>query len=192
MDNQPTPRHAALAAGRSLNSEPDVEAQKGRFDSVFVDAAGPMLLFDDDRRLVDANRAACVLFGLTAGAVDTCVLDELVLHAGNHLDGWWREFLSLGEATCEHRVGSKGRGERIVEGRYRASVMPHRHLCLATDITDRRLLEGRLAQSGKMDGTLSPLCFGVRVIMATRRYPGRRLKCSRSTPARSTGCGPTS
>ena len=30
--------------------------------------------------------------------------------------------------------------------------MPHRHLCLATDITDRRLLEERLAQSEKMEG----------------------------------------
>jgi two-component system cell cycle sensor histidine kinase/response regulator CckA len=152
MDEQPTAGAAACAGVPSLNSEPDAEAPKGGFHSVFVDAAGPMLLLDDDRRLVDANRAACALFGLTEGSVTTRVLDELVLNAENHLDVWWREFLSLGEATCEHRVGSKARGERIVEGRYRASVMPHRHLCIATDITDRRLLEERLAQSEKMEG----------------------------------------
>ena len=111
-----------------------------------------MLLLDDDRRLVDANRAACVLFGLTKDSVVTHVLDELVLDAANQLDGVWRELLALGEATCEHRVSSKARGERLVEGRYRASVVPHRHLCLAMDITDRRLLEERLAQSEKMEG----------------------------------------
>jgi PAS domain S-box-containing protein len=152
MGRQPTLGTPAPAGGPSLNGEPDGEARERGFDSVFVDAADPMLLLDDDRRLVDANRAACVLFGLTKGSVTTRVLDELVLDAATQLDAVWCEFLALGEATCEHRVNSKGRGERLVESRYRASVGPHRHLCIARDITDRRLLEARLAQSEKMEG----------------------------------------
>ena len=61
MDKQLTPRNTALSDGPSLNSEPDAEAGNGGFDSVFVAAAGPMLLLDDDRRLwmPTARRAPC-------------------------------------------------------------------------------------------------------------------------------------
>jgi PAS domain S-box-containing protein len=118
---------------------------------VFVDAADPMLLLDDNRRLVDANRAACTLFGLAKDSVAARVLDDLVLDDPRQLDELWRELLALGEVTREHRVPTTGHGERLVEGSYRAFVEPRHHLCIARDITEQRRLEERLVQSEKME-----------------------------------------
>ena len=125
---------------------------RGRgFRSVFVDAADPMLLMDDDRRIVDANRGACALFALAKGALTARALDDLLPADAARLDVLWRELLALGEAKYEHRVGAEGRGVRLIECTYRASVEPHRHLCIARDVTDRRVLEERLVQSEKME-----------------------------------------
>jgi two-component system cell cycle sensor histidine kinase/response regulator CckA len=129
----------------------EAEERDQRFRSVFADAADPILILDGDRRIVDANRAAAALFGWTRDALATRTLDELVLDEADALAGGWREFLALGEAKREHRVIAEGRGSRLVECSYRAATQPGRHLCIARDITDRRLLEERLVQSEKVE-----------------------------------------
>ena len=50
------------------------------------------------------------------------------------------------------RVGAAGPSPtRLVECSYRARVHGQRHLCIARDITDRRLLEERLMQAEKIE-----------------------------------------
>jgi len=61
------------------------------------------------------------------------------------------EHLQLGEARREHRVRTRGGGTRLVECSYRSHVRAQRHLCIARDITDRRLLEERLMQAEKIE-----------------------------------------
>jgi PAS domain S-box-containing protein len=122
-----------------------------RFRAVFVDAADAMLILDGNRRIVDANRAASALFGLSAEALSERPLDGLLVSAVEDLSAAWREVMAFGEAKREHRVASEGRDPRLVECSYRASVRTDRHLCIARDITDRRLLEERVVQSEKIE-----------------------------------------
>jgi len=121
-----------------------------QFRSVFFDAADAMLILDDDRRIVEANPAACELFGLPSEAVVEHPLDGLILDQES-LSSTWHEVLALGGAQREHRVRARSGGVRVVECSYRAHVHGRRHLCVARDITDRRVMEERLMQAEKIE-----------------------------------------
>jgi PAS domain S-box-containing protein len=134
-----------------------------QFRAVFFDAADAMLILDDERVVIEANSSACVLFGIAAGGDAGVSLDDLCTGVGEPLDAAWREMLALGEARREHRVRSRTDGEngpRLVECSYRARVHGQCHLCIARDITDRRLMEERLIQSEKIE-TVGRLAGGI-------------------------------
>jgi two-component system, cell cycle sensor histidine kinase and response regulator CckA len=122
-----------------------------QFRSAFYAAVDAMLFLDDDRRIVEANPAACALFGVTGDDIVTRSLDALVVDDSGQLAGAWRELQAFGQAHCEHRVSGGEAGARVVDCSYRARVHGNRHLCVARDITDRRAIEERLVQAEKID-----------------------------------------
>jgi two-component system cell cycle sensor histidine kinase/response regulator CckA len=134
----------------TVEAELAMHERDRQFRSVFFDAADAMLILDDQRRIIEANPAACVLFGVPSEAVVEHALDGLILDAES-LAAAWREVLALGEAQREHRVRARSGGVRVVECSYRARVHGHRHLCIARDITDRRVMEERLVQAEKIE-----------------------------------------
>jgi PAS domain S-box-containing protein len=147
----------------SVVAERALADRERQFRSVFSDAADAMLILDDRRAILEANPAACALFGVPVDEIVNQSLDALIVDGEDNLLTAWRELLALGEARREHRVRSRGADTRLVECSYRARVDFHpvtpargtreggRHLCIARDITDRRLLEERLMQAEKIE-----------------------------------------
>ena len=122
----------ASAGSRAMRSRNGVEA----LSPVFLGAADAMLILDDGRHVVDANRAAATLFGAPIDELVGRMLDELLVNEQvSLLEHAWRELLALGEAKRDHRVLSPTHDVRIVECSYRAAVQVGRHLCIARDIT---------------------------------------------------------
>jgi len=109
-----------------------------------------MLILDNARCVLEANTAACALFGVAHDAIVGRTLDVLIADEEEAVAASWRELLALGEAKREHRV-RLGSESRLVECSYRARFHSGRHLCIARDITERRVLEERLAQSEKIE-----------------------------------------
>ena len=128
-----------------------VKERERHLRPIFYGAADAVLLLDDTRAILDANPAAVALFGVPFEVLTQGTLDALVGDDREELQEAWREFLALGESKREHRVLSGRGGARIIECHYRARVEPGRHLCMARDITERRHLEERLAQSEKIE-----------------------------------------
>ncbi len=122
-----------------------------RFRAAFSNAADAMLILDDTGLIHEANRAASALFALPADGIVQRRLGSLLMGDGLLLDAAWRELLALGEAKAEHRVAVADGGTRLVECSYRARVQADRHLCIARDITARRIMEERLTQSEKIE-----------------------------------------
>jgi len=135
----------------NVEAEAALVERARQFRAVFLDAADAMLILDDRRTILEANPAACALFGIGNESLVQRSLDGLLAGADDQLLIAWRELLALGEAKREHRVMSMPDGSRLVECSYRARVHGDRHLCIARDITDRRLLEERLMQSEKIE-----------------------------------------
>ena len=138
----------------SVDAEQAHLERERQFRAVFFDAADAMLILDDSRVILDANPAACALFGVPEDAINGESLDALLVSGEEQLHAAWRELMALGEARREHRVRSRAAGadqSRLLECSYRARVHGQRHLCIARDITDRRLVEERLMQAEKIE-----------------------------------------
>jgi PAS domain S-box-containing protein len=138
----------------SVDAELALLERERQFRAVFFDAADAMLILDDDRVILEANPSACALFGVPEDAVAGESLDALLVGGEEELRAAWREVMALGEARREHRVRSRAAGgdvTRLVECSYRVRVHAQRHLCIARDITDRRLIEERLTQAEKIE-----------------------------------------
>jgi PAS domain S-box-containing protein len=142
-------RGALVDVTARLQAEASLQERERQFRAVFSQAADAMLILDDRRAVLEANPAAGALFGGSAAALVGRRLDELFAD-GDELAAAWRELLALGEAKREHRIAS-ATGTHLVECSYRARVQVDRHLCIARDITDRRLLEERVMQSEKIE-----------------------------------------
>src|SRR5262245_35889184 len=110
-----------------------------------------MLVLDNDRRVVDANRTAASLFRRDVNSLTGCRLVGLFVDGEEELNEAWRELMSSGESKYQHRVMAEGQAFRLIECSYRRTAECDRHLCIARDITERRLLEERLLQSDKVE-----------------------------------------
>jgi two-component system cell cycle sensor histidine kinase/response regulator CckA len=143
----------------SVEAEAAVLERERLFHAVFSDASDAMMLLDDRRGIADANPAAAVLFGRTLAELLGERLDNLVADDPDALAAGWREFIALGEAKREHRVKIQA-SWRLVECSYRARVQSGRHLCIARDITERRLLDDRLTQAARVE-SLGRLAGGI-------------------------------
>jgi two-component system cell cycle sensor histidine kinase/response regulator CckA len=144
------PLTPTAVAGNHHDVDRDTHERDRQFRSVFFGTADAMLILDGERRIVEANAPACVLFDLPSEGVVDHLLDSLLLD-GDNLAAAWREVLALGEAQREHRVRVRLGGVRVVECCYRACVHGNRHLCIARDITDRRVMEERLIEAEKIE-----------------------------------------
>ncbi len=134
----------------SVEAEAAALERERLFRAVFYDASDAMMLLDDRRAITDANPAAAALFGKAHGNLLGEVLDTFISDDKESLAASWEEFIALGEANREHHLNGHA-NPRIVECSYRARVQAGRHLCVARDITDRRLLEERLAQAARIE-----------------------------------------
>jgi two-component system cell cycle sensor histidine kinase/response regulator CckA len=137
--------------------EQDLGEREQRFRAVFDSASDAILIADDDRRFVEANPAACRLFGRTREQLLSLRIEDVAAPvAGDGVAG-------SGGMTITRPDGE----QREIEYASTANVSPGRHLSVARDVTTRnrdeaeRLeMEHRLNQSERME-TVGQLAGGV-------------------------------
>ena len=124
------------------------EETKALFQSVFENALDPMVVRDSDMRCVDANSAACFLFGLTRAQLrGTSVLDFVAPE--EKATSWesMQDFLVQGRKRGFYRIIRSDGTPREVEFAATANIVPGRHLTIYRDITERLHHEAKLAES---------------------------------------------
>ncbi len=100
------------------------------FDSVVV--------VDDDRRCVDANAAACTLFGVPREGLLGRRIDEFApVPPPYFTPEAWRAFLERGYDAGEFPLTRPDGAHALVEYRARASVVPGKHVSVLRDVTAR-------------------------------------------------------
>jgi len=106
-----------------------------------------MLVADDDGRYVDANPAACALFGRTRDQLLRSNVGDIV----GTSEPAWRAFRERGHDSAESTIVRPDGERREVEGAARADVLPGRHLTVLRDVTGRRRLEEELWRAQKLE-----------------------------------------
>ncbi len=112
----------------------------------FEAAIDAMLIADDQGHYVDANPAACELFGLPKEALlGRCIAD--FAQAEFDFAAAWQAFLAAGQERGEFRLVRPDGTLREVEYAATANVVPHGHLSILRDVSDRKQLEQQVQQS---------------------------------------------
>jgi diguanylate cyclase (GGDEF)-like protein/PAS domain S-box-containing protein len=114
----------------------------GGFRAIFEGALDPMLLADDDGRYIDANPAACALFGLSRDELCGRRVADFTLEAARpQFPLVWSAFLSEGRQRGEYTLQMLDGHRCEVEFSATANVRPGEHLSIIRDITDRKRWE---------------------------------------------------
>jgi PAS domain S-box-containing protein len=122
-----------------------------RFRAVFEGALDAMLLINDDRIVVDANRAAFELFGVSHEQLVGHRLDDVANSLVELTEESWQAFFAGGLREGEWPFVRGDGAERVAEYRATAHVLPGQHLSVLRDVTGRRRLEEQLRQAQKME-----------------------------------------
>ncbi|MCU4801990.1 PAS domain S-box protein [Halobacteria archaeon HArc-gm2] len=115
-------------------------------DELLTALPDPVLVVDDDGDYVDANPAACDLFGHDRAALLGRNVSEFA-SADYDVSTAWDRFLAEGAATGEFELVRPDGDRRTVEFTATAAVTPGRHLATLRDVTDRRRIEADLRES---------------------------------------------
>ncbi len=119
----------------------------GRPLASFTQSLVPMLIADDRRRYVDANRAACLLLRLSRDAVCRLRIDDLTPpELRDHTERLWAEFLVDGAQRGKFELMMPDGPRMLVDYSATAHVEPGRHLSmLLIPTADEEPLEARAA-----------------------------------------------
>ena len=124
-------------------SEQALQARDRQLRAFFEGGIDAMLIADDEGRYVDANPAACELLGLGKADVLGCRISDF---AEPHFDfaQAWCSFLEQGRVTGEFSLLRPNGTVRQVEYASTANFLPHRHLAVLRDITQRKQAEAEI------------------------------------------------
>ena len=122
-----------------------------RFMAVFDSALDALLLVDDDRRIEDANPAACSLLKLRRDALPREPIEHfLTPSSGEEIRNGWPALMASGGRIGELTM-AEGPNAHAVEFSFKPAVLPGRHLFIWRDVSERHRLKAQLQQSQKME-----------------------------------------
>ena len=116
------------------------------FRAIFNGAMDAMTITDDTAQYVDANPAACQLFGLSKEELLKAKISDFN-EPGIDFAPIWQHFLEQGQFAGEYRLHRFDGTVRDVEFSASANFIPHRHLSVLRDVSDRKQAEAALQQA---------------------------------------------
>lgn len=133
------------------------EAERDRFKSLFAGILDGIVILDEEGRFVEANPAACRLFGRDLDSIpgmsylEVCADPETVPTR-------WQAFLESGQLSGQTRIRRLGGEVRLVEYELLSSYEPGLYLSVMRDITEkvqlrqeREKLAAQLRQAQKIE-----------------------------------------
>ncbi|HEX7626544.1 MAG TPA: PAS domain S-box protein, partial [Gaiellaceae bacterium] len=135
-----------------LSHVQDITAQKQAsllFEASFERSVVPQFFANDNRQLVDINKAGTDLLGVTHDEALRSTVDQLL--ADEPVAELWPVFMKAGALDAEVSLHRPDGSTRRVEFAATANIRPGRHLAVVRDLTLQKELEVQLRQAQKME-----------------------------------------
>jgi PAS domain S-box-containing protein len=113
------------------------------FETLFNAALDAWAIADDRGNYLDANPAACELFGLSRSDLIGCHLSDFTFQ-GFDFESAWQQFLEQGQDKGEFQLIRRDREVYEVEYTAKAKVISGYHLLIWRDVTARKRAEDRV------------------------------------------------
>ena len=135
----------------SLTRLTERKRSQTRLRALFDNALDGIVIIDDDARYVEANPAACAIFGYSCEELLKLSIRDLVdLAPSQTFDAFWHDFLAVGRQTGESPMVRKDGSIVAVEFRAVANFLPGLHLSSIRDVTERKRAEERARQAERL------------------------------------------
>jgi two-component system cell cycle sensor histidine kinase/response regulator CckA len=148
QDLRATPSRPTAAATDAAHCTP--REHELLLHAIWSGALDALLITDDWARLIDANPAACELFGVARDALLGRSLANFAAPSFA-VEKEWRALIAAGSAKGELPLWRPDGQQRELEFSTTANISPGRHLSVLRDVTERKHLEHQLHQSAKME-----------------------------------------
>jgi PAS domain S-box-containing protein len=133
---------------RLKETEQALKQSEEQFETAFDNALDAMLIADDQANYVDANPAACELFGVARDEMLKRNLSDFVEPVQRPaIEKVWQTFIAEGEQQGYFRLYRPDGAIRDLEYRAKANFLPHRHLSILRDVTERKQAEEALREA---------------------------------------------
>jgi PAS domain S-box-containing protein len=126
-----------------------VRAREQQLRAIFEGSLAAIAIADDEGVYVEANPAACELFGVPLPELLGKQIADF-MEPGFDMEGAWRFFLQQGQLTGEVRLVRPDGTVRDAEYAAKANFLPGRHLSIVRDITERKQAEAALHESQRL------------------------------------------
>jgi PAS domain S-box-containing protein len=147
--NLPGPTSTSPAIAREREPAAISPASAAWRTLVFDDVLDAILMADDDRRIIDANAAACALLGTSRSTlVGKRIEDSVQTSPGYDPIAAWNRFIAKGHDSGEFPLARPDGSRLTLEYRARANVAPGVHVSILRDATARITIGQRLVDSG--------------------------------------------
>jgi PAS domain S-box-containing protein len=108
-----------------------------RLKAAFEHSQNPMLIVDDEQRLVTANSAACEALGVTAEAIPWLTIEDLTPPGEiERIEEQWQALMTRGALEGWYPLRRPDGRTQTVEFSATANVLPGRHLSVWIDLDE--------------------------------------------------------
>ncbi|HBL60618.1 MAG TPA: hypothetical protein DDZ80_19830, partial [Cyanobacteria bacterium UBA8803] len=144
-----TDRQQAGVGARPICQIQDANFTCSQVQAIFNGALDAMLIADDEGKYIDANSAACELLGMPREKLLGCTISQFAEPRFDCPQAW-HSFLAQGRVRGEFRILRPDGTVRDTEFAATANILPHRHLSVLRDITERKQAEALLTQKQRL------------------------------------------
>ncbi len=134
------PEHSAIEQSNQYVDCAIATIRNCQSQELFEKALDAMVVVNDDGQYIDANPAACELFGLRKDELIGCSVADFA-EPGLDIAEAWQTFLSKGAVRGEFCLVRSDGTVRDTEFAATANFLPHQHLSILRDITARKQAE---------------------------------------------------
>lgn len=120
-----------------------LQVAQEEWQALFDHALDAILISNDEGHYVDANPAACQMFGISKQELLVTQITNYV-EPGFNFAEVWQQFLEQGQMAGEIQVRCPDGTVRDTEFAAVANFVPHRHLSIMRDISARKRVEEKL------------------------------------------------
>jgi PAS domain S-box-containing protein len=136
------------AVEENVLQDQEIRESERKYKGLFENAIEGIFILNDDSAIIDANPAACTIYGISKKEFLKLKVKNIFPHkSAEEADQIWNNFLKTGFLTGLYKYQQKSGSIRYIDFKAKTSFLPGLHLAVFSDVTERILAEKALRSS---------------------------------------------